>query len=60
MEVVKTTELAHALYHAHGDKAELEAAQHERAAADAGNAEEAADWRAIRSTVRRLRGANQG
>ena len=59
MDVVKTTELAHALYRAHGDKAEWEAAQKERAAIAEGNDEEAADWRAIRGDVRRLRGANQ-
>lgn len=60
MKVTKTTEIAHALYRAHGDKAETEAAQRERNFKDAGNEDEAANWRAIRGSVRQIRGANQG
>lgn len=60
MEVIKTAEIAHALYRAHGDKAEVEAARRERRFKDAGNDDEAAHWRAIRVSVRRMRGANQG
>ena len=60
MDVIKTTEIAHALYRAHGDRAELEAAQRERQYQDAGDKREAENWRAIRGSVRRLRGANQG
>lgn len=59
MEIIKTAEIAHALYRAHGDRAELEAAQRERHFKDAGNNDEAASWRAIRASVRRMRGANQ-
>ncbi len=59
MSMMKAAELAHALYRTHGDKAELEAAQKERAYKDAGNKDEAAYWRAIRGNIRRLRGANQ-
>ncbi|NNE53745.1 MAG: hypothetical protein HKN30_15240 [Sulfitobacter sp.] len=60
MDVLKTNEIAHALYRAHGSKAELEAAQRERACKDAGNGAEAANWRAIRESIRQVRGANQG
>jgi len=51
---------ARALYEAHGDAAEAEAAQKMRAAEADGNAEELDQWRAIREAVRALRGANQG
>ena len=50
---------AHALYRAHGDKAEAEAAQRERAADAAGKRQEARDWRKIRASIRQIRGANQ-
>ncbi|WP_157598810.1 hypothetical protein [Tateyamaria omphalii] len=54
-----TVQHARALYRAHGDKAEAHAAQHARAAAQAGNQTEAEDWQRIRATIRQLRGANQ-
>lgn len=60
MNTIKVTEMAHALYRSHGDRAELEAAQKENLSKDAGNSDEAARWRAIRGCIRRLRGANQG
>ena len=56
----KVAEYARALYEAHGDKAEAEAAQKMTAAEEAGKAEEVEQWRAIREAVRALRGANQG
>lgn len=59
MDVVKATEIAHALFRAHGDKAEYEAAQREQKYKDAGNADEARYWRAIRGSIRQMRGANQ-
>ncbi|MGP6087823.1 hypothetical protein [Antarctobacter jejuensis] len=59
MDMVKTKEIAHALYRAHGGKAEAEAAQRERKSRDEGNDQEAESWRAIRSSIRQLRGANQ-
>lgn len=59
MEVTKATELAQALYRAHGDKAEAEAAQRERQSRDAGNEDEAEQWRSIRGSIRQFRGANQ-
>jgi hypothetical protein len=59
MEMVKVTEIAQALYNAHGDKAELEAAKRQNTSEEAGDKQEAANWKAIRSSIRRLKGANQ-
>ena len=56
----RVADYARALYEAHGDKAEAEAAQKMAAAEEAGQAEEVAQWRAVREAVRALRGANQG
>ncbi|MFV1877009.1 MULTISPECIES: hypothetical protein [unclassified Nioella] len=47
---------AHALYNAHGDKAEAEAAQKALAEENAGNVEEAQKWRSIRGHIKELRG----
>lgn len=60
MELSKTTEYARALYEAHGDKAEAEAAKKVKQHEEAGEAENAADWHAIREAIRAIRGANQG
>lgn len=54
-----TSRHAHALYRAHGDKAEAEVAQRERVATAAGKRSEAQDWRKVRATIRQIRGANQ-
>ena len=54
-----TSQYAHALYRAHGNKAEAEAAQRERAASQAGKTGEAQNWRKIRASIRQIRGANQ-
>jgi hypothetical protein len=59
MDAMKATEIAHALYRTHGDKAEAEAAQRQKRCEAAGDETEAANWRAIRGSIRRLRGANQ-
>lgn len=59
MDVLKKHEIARALFRVHGDKAELEAAQKERAFKTAGNRTEATHWRAIRESIRQARGANQ-
>lgn len=59
MDVIKTTEIARALYRAHGDKAEFEAAQCENRFKGSGNEDEVENWRAIRGSIRRIRGANQ-
>jgi len=42
MDVMKASEIAHALYRARGDKAEFEAAQREHQYRDAGDEKEAA------------------
>ncbi|MBT8460195.1 MAG: hypothetical protein KJN60_11040 [Boseongicola sp.] len=59
MEMSKATEYARALYEAHGEKAEAEAAQRAKKHEDAGEADEAADWRAVRAAIRELRGAHE-
>ena len=59
MDVMKASEIAHALYRVRGDRAELEAAQREQEFMSAGNTDEAENWRAIRGSIRRLRGANE-
>lgn len=59
MEMAKITEYARALYEAHGDKAEAEAAQKARQHEDAGETEEAETWRAIRKATGEMRGAHE-
>lgn len=59
MEPRQVTQHARALYDAHGDKSEVEAAQKAKACRDAGKVDEAEDWAAIREAIRILRGANQ-
>ncbi|MGR3759925.1 hypothetical protein ACUXV3_07290 [Roseobacteraceae bacterium NS-SX3] len=60
MDAIKAAEYARALYSAHGDRAEAEAAQKMRACEEAGKASEAGDWEAVRRAIRALRGPNQG
>ncbi|MEO0691390.1 MAG: hypothetical protein AAFY90_00775, partial [Pseudomonadota bacterium] len=59
MEAIKVAEYAQALYAAHGDKAEAEAARKANAARDARKLDEAESWQAVRASIRRLRGPNQ-
>ena len=59
MKISKVTEYARALFEAHGDKAEAEAAQKAKKHEEAGESEEAADWRAIRAAIREIRGAHE-
>ena len=59
MDALKTAQYARALYTAHGDQAEAEAAQKMRECETAGNRQEAKDWQAVRSAVRQIRGPNQ-
>jgi hypothetical protein len=59
MEAIKVAEYARALYSAHGDKAEAEAALKANAALEAKKFSEAEDWQAVRESIRRLRGPNQ-
>jgi hypothetical protein len=60
MEASKVAEYARALYEAHGNKAETEAAQKAKQHEGAGETKEAATWRAIRGAIREIRGAHQG
>jgi hypothetical protein len=60
MDAMKTAEYARALYRAHGDVAEAEVARKARKCEEAGKIKEAEDWTAVRSSIRQLRGANQG
>ena len=59
MDILKVTEHAQALYDAHGDKAELEAARRQNESEAAGDEEEAKNWMSIRAAVRQLRGPIQ-
>lgn len=59
MQTSTVSQYAHALYAAHGDRAELEAAQKAKAANDNGAREEAERWNNIRLHIKELRGARQ-
>ena len=59
MEQSKIAEYALALYQAHGDKAEAEAAQKAKRHDEAGDTEEAETWRAIRKAISEIRGAHE-
>ena len=59
MEMARITEHARALYEAHGDKAEAEAAQRAKLHEDAGDMAEAETWRAVRNAISEIRGAHE-
>lgn len=59
MDALKTAQYARALYSAHGDQAEAEAAQKMRECKDAGNMQQARDWQAVHQSIRQIRGPNQ-
>ena len=59
MNIIKTIELARALYRAHGDMAEFDAAQRKRRSLEAGEKTEAAHWGLIQQQISQLRGAHQ-
>ena len=59
METAKITEYARALYQAHGDQAEAEAAQRAKRCEDTGEAEEAENWRKIRRVISEMRGVRE-
>ena len=59
LDAVKVSEYAHALYRAHGDKAEAEAAQRARRHAEMGESDQADTWRRIRSALHQMRGPRQ-
>ena len=60
MDTLKAAQYAHALYSAHEDQAEAEAAQKMRECEAAGNTQEAKDWQSVRGAIRQIRGPNQG
>lgn len=57
MEITKISEYARALYEAHGNKAEAEAAQKAKESEQAGDADKAETWRQIRRAISQMRGA---
>ncbi|OAN84277.1 hypothetical protein A8B78_07355 [Jannaschia sp. EhC01] len=59
MQTQSITEYAHALYAAHGNRAEHEAARKAKVANDNGAREEAERWQSIRLHIKELRGARQ-
>lgn len=59
MEMSKVNEYARALYEAHGDKAEAEAARKAKDHEEAGDSSEAETWQAVRRAIRELRGAHE-
>ncbi len=56
MKMTEITALAEQLLAAHGDKSEAETAQRAAAADQAGNKEEAEQWRKVRVALNSLRG----
>lgn len=60
MERTKVKTYARALYDAHGDRAEAEAAQRATQLEEAGDSAEAETWRAVQLSVKEIRGARQG
>lgn len=56
LDAVKVSEYAQALYRAHGDKAEAEAAQRCRDSREKGDTEGAETWRRIRAAIAQMRG----
>ncbi len=59
MNIEKVSEYARALFEAHGDRAEFEAAQNAKEKEEAGDTEGAEKWRAIRRAIREIRGPNE-
>lgn len=56
MNFLELQESARKLYEAHGDKAELEAAQNARQHKEDGDEEQAKDWQRIREVIAEMRG----
>lgn len=59
MEMAKIAEYARALYEAHGDEAEAEAARKARQHEDAGEDDDAETWRAVRRAIAEMRGPHE-
>ena len=60
MDAMQISHYAGALYRAHGEKAEVEAAQKARECEERGRASEAQDWRSIGAAIRSRRPPRQG
>ncbi|MBK5934919.1 hypothetical protein C8N32_103164 [Rhodovulum imhoffii] len=60
MEMAKITEYARALYDAHGDKAEAEAARKARQFEDSGDTAQSEQWRGIQAAIKMMRAPSQG
>jgi hypothetical protein len=56
METIQIQKHAQMLYAAHGDKAELEAAQKAKKLEDEGKLEEAQSWRKVQEAINQMRG----
>ncbi len=56
MEITKIAEYARALYDAHGNKAEVEAAKKAQECETAGDKAEAETWHAVRRAINEIRG----
>ena len=59
MDITKIHEYARALYDAHGNKAEAEAAQKAKKHEDAGETAEAETWRAVQRAISEMRGPHE-
>jgi hypothetical protein len=55
METTKAAEFARQLLDAHGDRAEIEAAQKAQEAETGGDSQLAENWRRVRAAIRELR-----
>jgi hypothetical protein len=59
MDVKHVAEYARALYEAHGETAEAEAARRARDCEEAGQTQEAETWRSVRRAITEMRGAHE-
>ncbi|MHA6345721.1 hypothetical protein [Roseivivax sp. CAU 1761] len=59
MDAMQVSEYAHALYRAHGPRAEAEAAQKARECEERGKTHDAQNWREIRARIHQMRGPRQ-
>lgn len=56
MDMTQVDDYANRLLTAHGDRAEYEAAQKAKSCEEAGNGDQAEQWRRVREKIRILRG----
>jgi regulator of protease activity HflC (stomatin/prohibitin superfamily) len=59
MQEMEIQDYARQLLDAHGDKAQVEAAQKARAFEEKGNADEATTWRQIEAAIKLMRGPRE-